>query len=171
MSKRNPYKLNDYETAKFLAKRYYIEFENYMSFEDLVSEICLIIWETKKYQPHRGRTSRVKSKLKTIKNTLDRQLKYIYLSDCIYTEDIDSDIALQMAEERCLYENIYKIVFPTLIKRDVEVLKLRFGLNGNEPNSLKDVSEYYDVTEERIRQIEAKVLRKLRHPSRTKYLK
>ena len=51
------------------------------------------------------------------------------------------------------------------------VLKLRFGLEDNKARTLEEVGERFDVTRERIRQIEAKALRKLRHPSRSKRLR
>ena len=48
---------------------------------------------------------------------------------------------------------------------------MRFGLDGKEPMTLEEIGEVYELTRERIRQIEAKALRKLRHPSRAKTLK
>lgn len=59
----------------------------------------------------------------------------------------------------------------TLKPREKTILDLRFGLNGKEPCTLEEVGNYIGVTRERIRQIEAKALRKLRHPTRSKYLK
>ena len=54
--------------------------------------------------------------------------------------------------------------------REREVLELRFGLTDGEDHTLEEVSHYFDLTRERIRQIEAKALRKLRHPSHSKPL-
>jgi RNA polymerase primary sigma factor len=51
------------------------------------------------------------------------------------------------------------------------VLKLRFGLDDGQPRTLEEVGKVFNVTRERIRQIEAKALRKLRHPTRSKKLK
>ncbi len=62
-------------------------------------------------------------------------------------------------------------VLTTLTPREAEVLNLRFGLNDGKPRTLEEVGTVFDVTRERIRQIEAKALRKLRHPSRSKKLK
>ncbi len=62
-------------------------------------------------------------------------------------------------------------VLKTLTPREQEVLKLRFGLNDGKTRTLEEVGKEFDVTRERIRQIEAKALRKLRHPSRSKKLK
>ena len=55
--------------------------------------------------------------------------------------------------------------------REKKVLMLRFGLIDGRPHTLEEVGRTFDVTRERIRQIEAKALRKLRHPSRSKKLK
>ena len=62
-------------------------------------------------------------------------------------------------------------VLDTLTEREAMVLKLRFGLEDNKARTLEEVGERFDVTRERIRQIEAKALRKLRHPSRSKRLR
>ena len=58
-----------------------------------------------------------------------------------------------------------------LTDREQEVITLRFGLDGNQPHTLEEVGQMFHVTRERIRQIEAKALRKLRHPSRSRKLK
>ncbi len=62
-------------------------------------------------------------------------------------------------------------VLSTLTPREAEVLRLRFGLKDGTPQTLEEVGKEFNVTRERIRQIEAKALRKLRHPSRSKHLK
>lgn len=62
-------------------------------------------------------------------------------------------------------------VLETLTEREQKVLKLRFGLEDGRARTLEEVGKQFDVTRERIRQIEAKALRKLRHPSRSKKLK
>lgn len=62
-------------------------------------------------------------------------------------------------------------VLDTLTEREQKVLKLRFGLDDGRARTLEEVGRRFDVTRERIRQIEAKALRKLRHPSRSKKLK
>ena len=62
-------------------------------------------------------------------------------------------------------------VLETLTPREAEVLRLRFGLRDGTPQTLEEVGKAFNVTRERIRQIEAKALRKLRHPSRSKHLK
>ncbi|MDU6559969.1 sigma-70 family RNA polymerase sigma factor, partial [Streptococcus thermophilus] len=62
-------------------------------------------------------------------------------------------------------------VLDTLTDREENVLRLRFGLDDGKMRTLEDVGKVFNVTRERIRQIEAKALRKLRHPSRSKQLK
>jgi RNA polymerase primary sigma factor len=62
-------------------------------------------------------------------------------------------------------------VLDTLTPREEKVLKLRFGLDDGRARTLEEVGKEFNVTRERIRQIEAKALRKLRHPSRSKKLK
>ena len=62
-------------------------------------------------------------------------------------------------------------VLSTLTPREEKVLKLRFGIEDGQPHTLEEVGREFNVTRERIRQIEAKALRKLRHPSRSKKLK
>ena len=62
-------------------------------------------------------------------------------------------------------------VMETLTAREAKVLKLRFGLEDGKARTLEEVGREFQVTRERIRQIEAKALRKLRHPSRSKRLK
>ena len=62
-------------------------------------------------------------------------------------------------------------VLTSLTEREAKVLRLRFGLEDGRPRTLEEVGKEFDVTRERIRQIEAKALRKLRHPSRSKKLK
>ena len=62
-------------------------------------------------------------------------------------------------------------VLGSLTEREQKVLRLRFGLDDGRARTLEEVGEEFDVTRERIRQIEAKALRKLRHPSRSRKLK
>ena len=62
-------------------------------------------------------------------------------------------------------------VLDTLTPRERKVLELRFGMDDGRCRTLEEVGKEFDVTRERIRQIEAKALRKLRHPSRSKKLR
>ena len=63
------------------------------------------------------------------------------------------------------------VLLEGLTEREKEVIILRFGLEDGVARTLEDVGKKFDVTRERIRQIEAKALRKLRHPSRSKLIK
>lgn len=69
-----------------------------------------------------------------------------------------------------LHEQLMEVLL-TLTEREQKVLRLRFGLDDGRPRTLEEVGKQFSVTRERIRQIEAKALRKLRHPSRSKKLK
>ncbi len=75
------------------------------------------------------------------------------------------------AATRQLLKEQLEAVLNSLSKREREVLKLRFGLEDGKPCTLEEVGRRFGVTRERIRQIEAKALRKLRHPTRSKKLK
>ncbi len=61
-------------------------------------------------------------------------------------------------------------VLKTLTPREEKVLKMRFGVGGGSEHTLEEVGQNFTVTRERIRQIESKALRKLRHPSRSRVL-
>ena len=71
---------------------------------------------------------------------------------------------------RLLKEQLMEVL-DTLTEREEKVLRLRFGLDDGRARTLEEVGKEFNVTRERIRQIEAKALRKLRHPSRSKKLK
>ena len=77
---------------------------------------------------------------------------------------------IENAEIDDIKEIINKIL-TTLTPREEKVIRLRFGLDGNTPKTLEETGEIFDATRERIRQIEAKALRKLRHPYRAKSLR
>jgi len=64
-----------------------------------------------------------------------------------------------------------KKVLASLTPREEAILRIHFGIGDNDPQSLRKIGKKFSVTGERIRQIEAKALRKLRHPTRTKRLK
>lgn len=91
-----------------------------------------------------------------------------HLGDFIPDEDAQApeDVASYMLLREQLLE-----VLDTLTEREAKVLKLRFGLEGGRAHTLEEVGDIFKVTRERIRQIEAKALRKLRHPTRSKKLK
>ncbi len=91
-----------------------------------------------------------------------------HLGDFIPDDDAlaPADAASQLLLKEQLAE-----VLKTLTEREAKVLSLRFGLEDGHPRTLEEVGKEFNVTRERIRQIEAKALRKLRHPSRSKKLK
>ena len=64
-----------------------------------------------------------------------------------------------------------KEALSTLTEREAKVLQMRYGLEDGQPKTLEEVGKAFQVTRERIRQIEAKALRKLKHPARSKLLK
>ncbi len=87
-----------------------------------------------------------------------------------YVEDNDSPAPSDSASYSLLREQLCNILH-TLTPREEQVIKLRFGLEDGRPRTLEEVGKKFEITRERIRQIEAKALRKLRHPSRSKALK
>jgi RNA polymerase primary sigma factor len=91
-----------------------------------------------------------------------------HLSDFIPDEDTPAPI--DAAANLLLKEQLVDVLY-TLTPREEKVIRLRFGLDDGRPRTLEEVGREFNVTRERIRQIEAKALRKLRHPSRSKRLK
>ncbi len=91
-----------------------------------------------------------------------------HLGDFIEDKDVISPA--NAAAFVLLQEQISKVLH-TLKEREAEVLRMRFGLNDGYPHTLEEVGNTFKVTRERVRQIEAKALRKLRHPSRSRKLK
>lgn len=91
-----------------------------------------------------------------------------HLGDFIPDEDIPSPVD---AAAYSMLQKQLREVLDTLSEREKKVLILRFGLDDGRPRTLEEVGREFNVTRERIRQIEAKALRKLRHPSRSKKLK
>ncbi len=87
-----------------------------------------------------------------------------------FIPDDDAPAPADAASHTLLKEQL-EDVLSSLTEREAKVLRLRFGLEDGRPRTLEEVGKEFDVTRERIRQIEAKALRKLRHPSRSKKLK
>ena len=87
-----------------------------------------------------------------------------------FIQDEDSPAPQDAAAYTLLKEQLAEVM-QTLTPREAKVLRLRFGLDDGKARTLEEVGKEFDVTRERIRQIEAKALRKLRHPSRSKKLK
>lgn len=91
-----------------------------------------------------------------------------HLGDFIQDESIPTPV--EATNQTLLHEQIDEVV-STLTEREQRVIKLRFGWDDGRPRTLEEVGKEFNVTRERIRQIEAKALRKLRHPNRSRKLK
>ncbi|MGI5983928.1 MAG: RNA polymerase sigma factor RpoD [Sakamotonia sp.] len=87
-----------------------------------------------------------------------------------FIQDDQVTVPADAATFTLLHEQLMEVL-DTLTEREQKVLRLRFGLDDGRPRTLEEVGREFNVTRERIRQIEAKALRKLRHPSRSKKLK
>ena len=87
-----------------------------------------------------------------------------------FIQDDNVEVPADAATYTLLHEQLMEVL-DTLTEREQKVLRLRFGLDDGRPRTLEEVGREFNVTRERIRQIEAKALRKLRHPSRSKKLK
>ena len=87
-----------------------------------------------------------------------------------FIQDDNVEVPADAATYTLLHEQLMEFL-STLTEREQKVLRLRFGLDDGRPRTLEEVGRQFNVTRERIRQIEAKALRKLRHPSRSKVLK
>ena len=87
-----------------------------------------------------------------------------------FIQDNNVEVPADAATYPLLHEQLMDVL-STLTEREQKVLRLRFGLDDGRPRTLEEVGRQFNVTRERIRQIEAKALRKLRHPSRSKILK
>ena len=87
-----------------------------------------------------------------------------------FIQDEDTPAPADAASQTILREVIERELH-TLTPREEHVIKLRFGLYDGRTRTLEEVGKEFDITRERIRQIEAKALRKLRHPSRARHLK
>src|SRR3989344_602387 len=86
-----------------------------------------------------------------------------------FIQDTSQPSPIEAASRELLNANIEEVL-STLSDREARVLRMRFGLDGGQSMTLEDVGKYFGVTRERIRQIEAKALRKLKHPSRRRKL-
>ena len=87
-----------------------------------------------------------------------------------FIQDDNVEVPADAATYTLLHEQLMEVL-STLTEREQKVLRLRFGLDDGRPRTLEEGGRQFNVTRERIRQIEAKALRKLRHPSRSKVLK
>ena len=87
-----------------------------------------------------------------------------------FIEDTNNTAPIEAAMQAGL-RDVVKDILDSLTPREAKVLRMRFGIEMSTDHTLEEVGKQFDVTRERIRQIEAKALRKLRHPSRSKRLK
>jgi RNA polymerase primary sigma factor len=87
-----------------------------------------------------------------------------------FIEDTNVALPSDTATNAGLSESTREIL-SSLTPREAKVLRMRFGIDMNTDHTLEEVGKQFDVTRERIRQIEAKALRKLRHPSRSEQLR
>jgi RNA polymerase primary sigma factor len=87
-----------------------------------------------------------------------------------FIEDTSVESPLETATDTGLRETVHEVL-ASLTPREAKVLRMRFGIDMNTDHTLEEVGKQFDVTRERIRQIEAKALRKLRHPSRSEQLR
>ena len=87
-----------------------------------------------------------------------------------FIEDLNTLLPREIALQDSM-KDVVKEVLDSLTPREAKVLRMRFGVEMSTDHTLEEVGKQFDVTRERIRQIEAKALRKLRHPSRSDKLK
>ena len=88
--------------------------------------------------------------------------------------DFIEDTSIDAPDIAAIEENLEGAtddILGSLTAREAKVLRMRFGIGRNTDHTLEEVGKQFDVTRERIRQIEAKALRKLRHPTRSSHLK
>ena len=97
---------------------------------------------------------------------VERSLRGTNLGNILFRrgEDRSAESPFEVAATALLPEEISKLLGP-LDEREREILRLRFGLDRGEPRTLEEVGEHFNLTRERIRQIEARAMSKLRHPS------
>lgn len=121
-----------------------------------------------------------REKLEFLYNVIYQMYDILNSEDCFpkdtgYFEDRIENIGITCNYDDYIFnkevKSIFKNVFSTLTERERIILTKRFGLDGEPPMTLEEVGKIFHVTRDRIRQIEAKAIRKLRNPTRSKYFK
>ncbi|KGE70646.1 sigma-70 family RNA polymerase sigma factor [Spirochaeta lutea] len=93
--------------------------------------------------------------------------------DSSVLSDFVEDTVYKSPDEVLIHDalkNDINMILGTLSEKEAEIIQYRFGLNGRSPLSLKEIGDRYNLTKERIRQIEKKALKRLQHPTRSKFL-
>jgi RNA polymerase primary sigma factor len=151
------------------------------------NELVQIEKVKKEYQGRKTETAKLKQIAKTLKmepshvaDLLNISRDLISLETPVYAEkdssllgDFVEDEGYRPPEEQVIEHSLKQdinAVLSTLSKKEAEIVQYRFGLNGRNPLSLKEIGDRYNLTKERIRQIEKKALKRLQHPTRSQYL-
>lgn len=151
------------------------------------NELVQIEKVRKEIQGNRGEEAEMKQIAKTLNMDPDHvadliniSRELISLETPVYNEkdssllgDFVEDEGYQQPEEQLLEKSLREDInhiLRTLTEKESEIVQYRFGLNGRSPLSLKEIGDRYNLTKERIRQIEKKALRRLQHPNRSQYL-
>lgn len=153
----------------------------------MIEQVNKIVKETKELTQKLGREPKEdevceklnwsKSKFKMVKNILKEPISLetpIGEEDGTVLSDFVQDVSDKNPSKQTSFESLreqIKETLETLPKREREILKMRFGLEDGHSLTLEEVGLYFNVTRERIRQIECKALKRLRHPKRSKFLK
>ena len=166
-----------------LTQFYYNKYKDtaYIEIDDIRSEIIIFLYDAYEKLSKASNKLTYNNKKSFIYNAkhhinLDKRIyKYVYDISTDTKMDIHDDYNMYYTiDENINYEEMKRCIWDslnTLTEREKEVLILRFGLIDNSPRTLKEVGKNFFLQRERIRQIENKALKKLRHPTRAKQLR
>lgn len=164
------YNLSDYENCLMYTKKYLYLFKGKLELDELANEFYLHCME-------RSNNGRFKSCASLTTMFQKIYLKYFditELKDIIRYDDL-CDYYIEYTKEECNIDDVIDDICKqqmtnnlnkVLIPREVNILKSKYGFNNGEIKTYEEVGKEFQITSERVRQIEAKALRKLRHPSR-----